>query len=62
MGSLFSKPKVAPVQKADPPPAVDDAREAIDQRAARRKRAGRAATLKVSSEAPVSTTRQTMGY
>ena len=62
MGALFSKPKLPPVQKAEPPPSVDDAREAIDERAARRRRAGRAATLKVKSESPVSTARTTTGY
>lgn len=57
-----SKPKLPPVQKAEPPPSVDDARESLDARHARRTRAGRAATLKVSKESAVSTTRSSLGY
>lgn len=55
MGDLFGGGgvKTPPVQKTKPAPAVDDAREVIDLREERRKRKGRAATVKVSEESPV---------
>lgn len=60
---LFApKQKLPPVQKAEPPPSVDDARSKLDDRAARRTRAGRASLMRVQQETPVSTTRNTTGY